>query len=390
MPEYLAPGVYIEEVSFRARSIEAVSTSTIGMAGFTRYGPVDHPSGPRDHTPRLVTSFAQFERVYGGREPFASAGQAIDGRIPLLAQAARAFFLNGGQRLYVSRVFTDNGVDDGVATLQVPLASGPAIWRARWPGAFANVSLRLEFVRNRSLSPGQPVTRTQRWSVVEIIPGAPPAAGVAPVPGRLAVVDFDAATGTNVYRTDDAGATVAPRPSDTVQIIELRVLVQPSRQRLDVYPGLGGHPEHHRWVGRVLSLDDPADASGVVWFDGSGMAGPVTGALELVAAAAVPRSTPLDTADDRLAGGNDGALPAPADLLGSGANPDDPDLAATGLEALGEVEDVAIVASPDAAAYATDVERTTATGNLIAYAERERLRIAVLVLHGDLRGAHLH
>ena len=33
MPEYLAPGVYVEEVSFRAKSIEGVSTTTTGFVG---------------------------------------------------------------------------------------------------------------------------------------------------------------------------------------------------------------------------------------------------------------------------------------------------------------------------------------------------------------------
>ena len=42
MPEYLAPGVYVEEVSFRSKSIEGVSTSTTGFAGMTRYGPVQY------------------------------------------------------------------------------------------------------------------------------------------------------------------------------------------------------------------------------------------------------------------------------------------------------------------------------------------------------------
>ena len=36
MPEYLAPGVYVEEVSFRSKSIEGVPTSTTGFAGMTR------------------------------------------------------------------------------------------------------------------------------------------------------------------------------------------------------------------------------------------------------------------------------------------------------------------------------------------------------------------
>ena len=57
MPEYLAPGVYVEEVSFRSKSIEGVPTSTTGFAGMTRYGPVQYSGGPRTTEPRLITSF---------------------------------------------------------------------------------------------------------------------------------------------------------------------------------------------------------------------------------------------------------------------------------------------------------------------------------------------
>ena len=31
MPEYLAPGVYVEEITFRSKSIEGVPTSTTGL-----------------------------------------------------------------------------------------------------------------------------------------------------------------------------------------------------------------------------------------------------------------------------------------------------------------------------------------------------------------------
>jgi phage tail sheath protein FI len=40
MPDYLAPGVYVEEVSFRSHSIPGVSTSTAGFVGPTRFGPI--------------------------------------------------------------------------------------------------------------------------------------------------------------------------------------------------------------------------------------------------------------------------------------------------------------------------------------------------------------
>ncbi|MEM6353985.1 MAG: phage tail protein, partial [Cyanobacteria bacterium P01_D01_bin.14] len=95
MPEYLAPGVYVEEVSFRSRSIEGVSTTTTGFVGPTRYGPV---AGE----PELITSFSQFERIYGGLDPLVYGGIS---RPNYLAHAVRGFFDNGGARLYVARAY---------------------------------------------------------------------------------------------------------------------------------------------------------------------------------------------------------------------------------------------------------------------------------------------
>ena len=41
MPEYLAPGVYVEEIQTGNKPIEGVSTSTTGLVGVTERGPVD-------------------------------------------------------------------------------------------------------------------------------------------------------------------------------------------------------------------------------------------------------------------------------------------------------------------------------------------------------------
>ena len=93
MPEYLAPGVYVEEVSFRSKSIQGVPTSTTGFAGMTRFGPVQYNDGgvrhgPSTSEPRLVTSFTEFERIYGGLEPLTPDG--IE-QPCYLAHAARAY-----------------------------------------------------------------------------------------------------------------------------------------------------------------------------------------------------------------------------------------------------------------------------------------------------------
>src|SRR3954453_23618826 len=99
MPEYLTPGVYVEETSFRSRSIEGVPTSTFGMAGVTEYGPVPYRAlgTPMVPGPPPLTSFGEYERAFGGL--------TVGDNPCRLALAARAFFANGGRRLYVARVF---------------------------------------------------------------------------------------------------------------------------------------------------------------------------------------------------------------------------------------------------------------------------------------------
>src|SRR5579863_6146097 len=98
MPEYLAPGVYVEEVSFTAPSIEGVGTSTAGFAGPTLTGPVNQ-------VPELLTSFGDFQNIYGG---YGNLAITVGGVSPLtnyLALSVQGFFDNGGSQLYVSRVY---------------------------------------------------------------------------------------------------------------------------------------------------------------------------------------------------------------------------------------------------------------------------------------------
>src|SRR5437868_5285031 len=94
MPEYLAPGVYVEEVDTGDKPIEGVSTSTAGMVGVTTRGPVGVPT--------LVTSVADFQRQFGGRLDYHT--YTTTSYLPL---AVEGFFNNGGKRVYVVRVLPD-------------------------------------------------------------------------------------------------------------------------------------------------------------------------------------------------------------------------------------------------------------------------------------------
>jgi phage tail sheath protein FI len=154
MPEYLAPGVYVEETSFRAKSIEGVSTTTTGFIGPARSGPTDLP-------PDIITSVGEFERVYGGRQQMNFSGphgEALDPMHNYLWHAVRAFFEEGGKRLYIVRVFQPldsiSASDaspkpslDGCASASLsgspPDAAATIGIRTRYPGETGHMRVRL-------------------------------------------------------------------------------------------------------------------------------------------------------------------------------------------------------------------------------------------------------
>ncbi|WP_257446335.1 phage tail sheath family protein [Archangium lipolyticum] len=133
MPEYLAPAVYVEETSFRSKSIEGVSTSTTGFAGPTL-------TGPSGGTPELLTSFADFERTYGGLDDFDY--KAPHPATNYLAHSVRAYFDEGGSRLYVSRVVP---LDAGFASATV---GGNTKFTARFKGSVGNGTITVQPIKS--------------------------------------------------------------------------------------------------------------------------------------------------------------------------------------------------------------------------------------------------
>jgi phage tail sheath protein FI len=97
MPTYLAPDIYVEEVSGGARPIEAVGTSTAGFIG------VAPNPGAHLNQPVAINNWAQF-----GREFVAEGSASTD-----LSQAVYGFFLNGGSRCYVVNVGPGNPISGG-------------------------------------------------------------------------------------------------------------------------------------------------------------------------------------------------------------------------------------------------------------------------------------
>ena len=90
MPEYLTPGVYIEEVGVGRQPIAATPTSTAAFVGATPAGPLNKPV--------TVRSDADYRGVF-------VRGSAL---CPV-SMAVRLFFMNGGKRAYIVRAAAAGG-----------------------------------------------------------------------------------------------------------------------------------------------------------------------------------------------------------------------------------------------------------------------------------------
>ena len=113
MPEYLHPGVYIEEIERGPRPIEGVPTSTSALLGEVERGPIK---------PRLITSYTEYERLFG----------RVFDRDKVVPYAVNGFFENGGRRAYICRLVGENATS---AELEfgdfLVRAAGPGSWGRR-------------------------------------------------------------------------------------------------------------------------------------------------------------------------------------------------------------------------------------------------------------------
>jgi uncharacterized protein len=228
MPEYLAPGVYIEERP-GLRTIEGVSTSTTGFVGMTERGPVEG-------MPILVTSFGEFQRQFGGYLKLRQVGEDWHGYLPM---AVRHFFDNGGKRAFIMRAYKAKGADWRADRRQSALKTGVVV-RLR-----ASAPKGSEYVYLTSLLGFTPGT-SKLWSA----PGAAPIALSDPEPdtGRVKL----AAPLPSDLRTESAYAQLTESLGEGTTIVarepgvwgeEVRVMIRPvSGPRVAVL-GVAAGPE---------------------------------------------------------------------------------------------------------------------------------------------------
>jgi phage tail sheath protein FI len=110
MPQYLTPGVYVEEIERGPRPIEGVPTNWAAFLGETERGPL---------RPHRITSFKDYERWFGN--------VFQDARY--MPHAVNGFFENGGNLLFICRIV-------GVAATAASRVLGDFTVQAVGPGAW--------------------------------------------------------------------------------------------------------------------------------------------------------------------------------------------------------------------------------------------------------------
>jgi hypothetical protein len=401
MPEYLAPGVYVEETSFRSKSIEGVSTTTTGFIGAARYGPLDLE-------PDVITSLGEYERIYGDRQQL-----SFDGVGPLhnfLWHAVRAFFEEGGKRLYVARVFKPiSETNDGYARGSLPDPASPPTeaihLQARFPGAAGNMRVRF-IVRlgQNILAREGGVSKVKSLLDYEVVWIGDVTSPVSSPPGAgsFYIARFDPAAQTWNF-TSPAGdlqlSQLNPDSGDTVRVATITVIAEPTDEfgftsvweglALDSRHARSGSPDslsakfaqkptnlaQARSLPIVLTLGDGT----TTWTGLEVLEALFAAKSSLQTALNDPKSSDADrSVEVMLKGGNDGKRPEATEYEGQA---DETSNTKTGLKTFEDIEDISIVAAPGSTfgfenGYNADAK--TIVNLLISHASRMRYRIAVL------------
>ena len=235
MAEYLSPGVYVEEYDSSPRAIEGVGTSTAGFIGMT-------VKGPTVGAPSLVTSFADFQRQFGGY-----LSEYTHGEFRYLAYAVEQFFTNGGTRCFVTRVIPKNAK---VATVKAGILSLRAANEGKWGN---RIMVSFTTVNKRKL---QLVAKEG-----ELVYTAKNAAGFAEGDlvecagelNRIAAVYENTVTFEKAFEGDVVDTALIPKT--VLYSVEIEITVRYENE-VEVYSGINLNPTSPNFVGDKLKASN--------------------------------------------------------------------------------------------------------------------------------------
>lgn len=342
MAEYLSPGVYVEEYDSTPRAIEGVGTSTAGFIGMT-------VKGPTVGAPSLCTSFADFQRQFGGH-----LSEYTHGPYRYLPASVEQFFANGGTRCFISRVVPENA-----AVAQAK--AGPLTLRAANEGKWGNrilVSLttvnrrKLQLIRKEGerIYVGKSLNGFAEGDLVEF-------AGEL---NRIQSIFENTVTFENEFEGDPVDAALVPKA--VLYSVEMEMVIRYDSE-VETYTGLNLVPNS------VNNLEARLSASRLVAVE----------ALEPVDEIINPVSALLGagklSGSIAFSGGSDGTMDAvnAGVYIGQDGGPGK----RTGIQAFLENDLASIIAVPG-------ITIPEVVVSLVAHCENERNRFAVLDIPKEL------
>jgi phage tail sheath protein FI len=366
------PGVYVEEIPSSVRTVTQVTTAATAFVGHTRRGPLN--------TPVRVTSYAEFERRFGGL-----ASQSA------VAYAVHQFFGNGGSIAVVVRVAKAGSGKAACVTLdstegssQCPVlrinAREPGVWGCGLrvavdydtPTPDATFNLRVfdargearEFFGGLSMDPchgryvqtvvnsGSALVRCEALGE-----GRPDPSGTVSKPFSGDLPDLGVELTVKIGETERQFVLHDPDEDGEApcSVAELALLLERKLRALPDAPGRHDFAaaEVTPFGNRLQTVAGSDDPEAVVRFVGE-----CANDLGLEASVNPPVFV--------LEGGEDGEAPGPRDLIGSEARK-------SGLHALRDVDDVNLLALPELAAYESTEDMITVLGAAQRICREERI-----------------
>lgn len=359
------PGVYVEEIPSSARTINTVTTSVTAFVGHTKRGPLN--------TPVRVTSFADFERRFGGLSARGAVGYAVHqffangGRVAVVVRAAEK---GSGEAACVELDSDDDREDCPVLAVR---AKEPGAWGSGLHVAIDHATTHPEETFNLRVSDG-------RAGAHENFTGL----SLDPDHGRYAETVINAAASLIRVEVLDQGR---PAASGTVSrsfdgelpdlAVELTAKIGDVERDFTLHEenSDGAPPSTVTELALLLErkLRALPDAPGKRCFAGVEVV-PFGNRLQIIAGSTDPADEVCfsgECADDlgldetvnppvyALDGGADGKPPGPRDLIGDPANK-------TGVQALRDMHDVNLLALPELAHY----ESTEDVVSVVSAADR--------------------